>query len=268
MKKVLVLGGTHEAVEIAENLGRDHQVVYALAGKTDAPNLPDGCTIRIGGFGGYEGMVLHLRQQRYGRVVDATHPFARVISAHAQQACQCCGIPYDVFVRKPWQPRAGDQWREIRNWAELIDTLDQEFSTALITLGQRHLDAFAALRHTRGIFRMITPPVVPHFLLSDTCRHTILCQRPPYEFDFECALIENYACDCLVTRNSGGERPAKLEAFARAGYPVLMLQDVVAPTPRQTPTPTPTHTHTHTHTQAQTVQEFLETFHDREHSST
>lgn len=221
--KILVLGGTKEAVWLAEQLSASDQVVYSLAGKTSAPVLPKNCHVRSGGFGGTEGLTAHLKAAHYRAVVDATHPFAHNITRHVKEACLQEQVKLFAYQRPQWQAQQGDQWQHIPNKNALIDLLDQDYGRVLVTLGQRELDFFSVLETATLWLRMIHPPESPNFLLDARCRHTILAERPPYGFDFERALIHKYALECLVTRNSGGKRPAKLDAARSLNLPVLIL---------------------------------------------
>ncbi len=84
--KILILGGTAEAREIAALLiAGGHDVTSSLAGVTTQPVLPNGRT-RIGGFGGVAGLRDYLNSENVEVVVDATHPFAAQMSAHASAA--------------------------------------------------------------------------------------------------------------------------------------------------------------------------------------
>ncbi|MDT4935610.1 MAG: precorrin-6A/cobalt-precorrin-6A reductase, partial [Pseudonocardiales bacterium] len=83
--RVLILGGTGEARALAAELsGRPGvAVISSLAGRVSDPALPVGA-VRVGGFGGVAGLVEYLAGVDV--LVDATHPFAATISAHAAQA--------------------------------------------------------------------------------------------------------------------------------------------------------------------------------------
>ena len=73
---VLILGGTAEARELAAALDADGvAVVSSLAGRVSRPRLPAG-EVRVGGFGGPEGLTAWLREHDVAAVIDATHPFA------------------------------------------------------------------------------------------------------------------------------------------------------------------------------------------------
>ena len=73
---ILILGGTAEARELAAALVVDGlDVISSLAGRVNSPSLPPG-RVRVGGFGGADGLAEYLRGHQVSAVVDATHPFA------------------------------------------------------------------------------------------------------------------------------------------------------------------------------------------------
>ena len=84
--RVLLLGGTTEARLLAGELVADHDVTVSLAGRVRSP-LPLPGTVRVGGFGGVDGLAAWLRAHGTDAVVDATHPFASTMTAHAAAAC-------------------------------------------------------------------------------------------------------------------------------------------------------------------------------------
>ena len=106
MSTVLVLGGTGEARRLAAALDADGtRVISSLAGRVSRPALPVG-EVRVGGFGGPEGLAAFLRTTDVGIVVDATHPFAARISAHAAAACAVTGVPLVRLQRPGWRELA------------------------------------------------------------------------------------------------------------------------------------------------------------------
>ena len=80
--RVLLLGGTAEARDLAARLYPDVDVISSLAGRVPDPALPVG-EVRIGGFGGVDGMRRWLVEADVDAVVDATHPYAATITGHA-----------------------------------------------------------------------------------------------------------------------------------------------------------------------------------------
>ena len=100
--RILILGGTTQASQLARALaGRDDlSPILSLAGRTQNP-LPVPIPSRVGGFGGVDGLVAFLREEKIDVVVDATHPFAAQMSAHAARRrasepkfrCWCSPVP-------------------------------------------------------------------------------------------------------------------------------------------------------------------------------
>ena len=82
MARLLILGGTAEAAELAARLAGDDRLetVTSLAGLTRLPNVGAG-RVRRGGFGGPDGLAAFLKDERYDALIDATHPFAAQIAA-------------------------------------------------------------------------------------------------------------------------------------------------------------------------------------------
>src|SRR5262249_44211322 len=119
-RMILVLGGTAEARALAKALttaltGRA-KVVTSLAGRVANPKLPEG-EVRVGGFGGVEGLAQWLAKNDVQAVVDATHPFAENISANAAEAAKQTKVPLLRLERPGWQPGAGDDW----HWVGTLD---------------------------------------------------------------------------------------------------------------------------------------------------
>ena len=84
--RILVLGGTSEARQLCEQLAQrpDLSVTVSLAGRTAAPAAMP-VAVRTGGFGGHEGLAAYLVDERVDLLIDATHPYAAIISANASR---------------------------------------------------------------------------------------------------------------------------------------------------------------------------------------
>ncbi|GAB2978023.1 cobalt-precorrin-6A reductase [Saccharothrix stipae] len=208
MKTVLVLGGTGEARELAAAL-TGLRVISSLAGRVAEPKLPEG-EVRIGGFGGAEGLVAYLRAEHVDAVVDATHPFADRITANALAATTATGTPFLVLRRPGWPPE--ETWRYVDTVAEAAELVAGR--RAFITTGRRELAAF-----TGGVARTVDPPDPPNPRLE------LLLDRGPYTVDGELALLREHRIEVLVTKDSGGPMTAaKLTAARHLGLPVVVVR--------------------------------------------
>jgi precorrin-6A/cobalt-precorrin-6A reductase len=217
---VLILGGTAEARELASRLAirPDLRVISSLAGRTDVPVPPPG-EVRIGGFGGADGLAGWLRAEQVAAVIDATHPFAQAISAHAALACASSRTPLLRLLRPPWTAGPGDDWREAGSLEAAADLLPSAGRRAFLTIGRQGLHVFAPLDQTWFLIRCATPPAGP----LPAARHVIVAGLGgPGD---ERAIMTEHRIDVLVTKNSGGALTAgKLTAANQLGLPVVMIR--------------------------------------------
>ena len=135
MKRILLLGGVTEALAIARTLGPEH--IYSLAGIGRVPTDLT-CQVRVGGYGGAEGLAAFIRTEGITLLIDATHPYAAQISHNAANAARMAGIECWALRRPEWEPQPGDDWREVADWAELMQAL-APFKRPLFTLGREPL---------------------------------------------------------------------------------------------------------------------------------
>lgn len=218
---VLILGGTREAATLARACAdagvRD--CLVSLAGRTAAPQaLP--LPVRIGGFGGVEGLVRFIRAEGVTGLVDATHPFAARISSHAVQAVAQTGIPALALQRPGWVKQAGDIWLEVADLAAAVTALGIRPRRVFLTIGRQGLPAFAAAPQHHYLVRTIEPVgdalAVPH--LAE------LNARGPFDARAEAELMARAQVDVLVTKHSGGASTyGKIEAARMLGLPVVMI---------------------------------------------
>lgn len=216
--KVLILGGTHDARDLAAALlAEGYDPVTSLAGVTTAPIMPPG-RVRTGGFGGVEGLKDYLVEERISAIADATHPFAAVMSHHAAEAAAALALPILRVERPAWEAGTDDHWINVATTGEAVAALPSG-ARALVTIGRKEIGAFFARGDISGVARMIEVPAedVP-------AGWSILRERPPFAPDSEAALITHHAITHLVTKNAGGdETSAKLKAARETKIPVIMI---------------------------------------------
>lgn len=218
-EKILILGGTREAAELARQfVAEGLDVTTSLAGRTKEPAPVEG-KLRIGGFGGAEGLAAYLKEEGFTRVIDATHPFAKTISLNAVKACAMAALPLDIRTRAPWQKQPGDLWTEVATLEDTANVLPPN-ARVLLALGRQYLDAFLKRTDCHFVIRMVDPPESPLPFTS----HEILAAKPSSNPDEEAALFRSHAITQIVCRNSGGDGAyAKIIAARRMGLPVVMV---------------------------------------------
>ena len=224
-QRILILGGTVEARELAERLEGDTRFspLTSLAGVTLKPSRIAG-EIRTGGFGGVVGLADFLREERIALMVDSTHPFAAQISANAAQAGARTGIPCLRLERVPWEERPGDNWVHVRDIEAAAGAIPSS-ARALVTVGRQEVALFFARADIHVLARMIEPPDTK---VPDNAE--IILARPPFLQEQEHVLLEEKRITVLVSKNSGGEATyAKIAAARELGLPVIMIERPVKP---------------------------------------
>ncbi len=218
---VLILGGTAEGRALARDLVVDGTaVVSSLAGRVSDPALPPG-EVRIGGFGGPGGLATFLRQREITTIVDATHPFAARMSAHAALASRAAGVPLVRLSRPGWaaHPSSGT-WHWVRELAGARSTAETLGTHPFLTTGRQSLPAFESWTERPVLIRLVEPPEV-----SLPASWRVIYSRGPYARDTELRLMREHGVDVLVTKDSGGTHTvAKLDAAAELGLPVVILR--------------------------------------------
>lgn len=216
---VLVLGGTAEARQLAAELvAAGHDVLTSLAGRVRNPARPAG-RVRVGGFGGVDGLADFLRAEHIDSVVDATHPFAATIGANAAAAAARTGVPLLRLERPGWSdhPRAA-------TWTWVADT-DSARAAAdasarpFLTTGRQSLDIFLPWADRAVLVRVVDPPEFPV-----PAPWTVLTARGPYAYADERRTMVDHGIDVLLTKDSGGAHTAaKLDAAADLGIPAVVI---------------------------------------------
>ncbi|SPM36394.1 Precorrin-6x reductase [Mycobacterium rhizamassiliense] len=221
--RVLLLGGTGEARALAKALHPRVDIISSLAGRVPDPALPVGPT-RIGGFGGVKGLTQWLQDNGIDAVVDATHPFAATMTAHAAQACGEAKLPLLVLARPAWDPGAATVVASDKKAAETVQR--QGYSRVFLTTGRSGLNAFQ-YSDAWFLIRAVTEPDTEALPPS----YQLLLSRGPYHYDDELVLLKEHRIDALVTKNSGGDMTrGKLDAAAALDIPVVMVARPPLPT--------------------------------------
>lgn len=221
MTRILLLGGTGDARRLARSLGPSH--IYSLAGLGRVPGDLI-CQVRVGGFGGAQGLAAFITAEHIDLLVDATHPYAAQISANTAIAAEQVGVPCWALRRPAWEAGEGDNWREVNDWTDMIDALG-DFQRPFFTLGREplaHLHEIPA--HQHWTVRCLDAQ-------APTDRAEIIGDRGPFDLEAERQLFERLNCDVLVSKNSGGaSTEPKLQVARERGLPVLLLRRPALPT--------------------------------------
>jgi precorrin-6A/cobalt-precorrin-6A reductase len=227
MARILILGGTAEARQLAGRLaGRAGlDITLSLAGRTASPAAQP-VPVRVGGFGGADGLANYLVGERIDALIDATHPYANVISANAVAAARRSGVPLIALRRLPWIEVAGDRWIEAGDVCEAVRALGQTSRRVFVALGRNELKPFREAPQHYYLIRSVDP-VDPPLPLPHVGYVT---GRGPFSETDDHALMTEHRIDVVIAKNSGGTATyGKIAAARVLGLDVVMLRRPPAP---------------------------------------
>jgi precorrin-6A/cobalt-precorrin-6A reductase len=221
MPRILILGGTTEARGLAERLaarpGLD--ITLSLAGRTIAP-LAQPVPVRSGGFGGAAGLADYLVGERIGALIDATHPYAQVMSANAAEAARRTGVALLALRRPPWIKTGGDRWTEVDDVNAAVAALGQHPRRVFVALGRNELAPFVGAPQHHYLVRSVDP-VAPPLALPHA---SYITGRGPFSEGDDHALLTAHRIEVVIAKNSGGSATyGKIAAARMLGLNVIML---------------------------------------------
>lgn len=225
MTHLLILGGTTEANALAKAVAeKGIPAIYSYAGRVDNPR-PQPLPVRVGGFGGPEGLAGYLRDHEVTHVIDATHPFAAQMSGNAVAACRETDVPLAALTRPAWEVQDGDQWHHVADIDGAVAALSGAPQRVFLAVGRMHLEDFAAQPQHHYLLRLVDEPdglPLPH------C--DVVVSRGPFTEADDRALMKQHGIELVVSKNAGGSGArAKLDAARALGVPVLMIDRPALP---------------------------------------
>ncbi len=222
LMRILILGGTAEAKALAAQLSTslDYDILLSLAGRTKAP-AEQPVPVRIGGFGGVEGLAAFLREESIDLLIDATHPFAANISRNAAEAAALTGTNIMALRRPAWSRQKGDHWQEVTDIPAAVEALDIAPRRVFLTLGRQELLPFEAMPQHSYLVRSVDP-VEPPLKVPNA---SYITARGPFSEPDEIQLLEQHGIDLIVSKNSGGiSSMGKIDAARRLGIEVIVIE--------------------------------------------
>lgn len=230
MTRVAIFGGTTEGRRLGAFLagnGIRVDMFVATAYGEELVEPMEGLTVTARRMDATE-MAVRLRVMSCDCVVDATHPYAREVTANIRAACRETGIRYLRLVREEGGA-SGDGVIEAADTVEAAKLLAQIPGRVLLTLGSKELAAFTGLADWRDriVARVLPSPqvVAGCFDLGYTGKN-LICMQGPFTHGMNVATLEQVGAKIMVTKDSGREGGfhEKLSAAREAGAKVIVVR--------------------------------------------
>lgn len=214
MTHLLILGGTSEAHHLSHRCAEmGILTTVSLAGRT-RQNGDYAGQVRIGGFGGADGLADWMQEHSVTRLIDATHPFAHAMPWNAFQASTKVPVPRLRLLRPRFVRRPG--WSSAPTLTAALHALSPG-TRVLLTTGWMELDAVNQRPDLDIVVRTIEP-------VATLPRHVTAIQiRPPLSLQQEHALLAEHRIEALISKDSGGTTAPKLQAASEFGARVILV---------------------------------------------
>ena len=223
-QKLLLFGGTTEAREIAES---GLPMICCVATEYGAEVLHEapGLDVRTGRLDA-AGMAALMREEEITVVADATHPYARAVTAEIKKACAETGADYMRIVRA--RTPLPENAAVVESCAEAARLLDECDERALVATGSKELDVFTKVHDYR---ERIFPRVLPSKDVIERCAALgfgpgqIIAMRGPFSAAMNVELLRMTGAAVLVTKDGGatGGMPEKIEAARATGARLIVV---------------------------------------------
>lgn len=237
---IWVIGGTQDGREIAlaiQNRGKS-KVMASVATEYGASLLrKDGVDVQEGRLNKAE-MKAMIAEKGIHMIIDASHPYAQIVSQEAREAAMETGILYVRYERSKIELPKAKNIHPVKNdeeAAQLAASYAKDKGSVFLTTGSKNLPIYMATDSLRDI--PIYARVLPTSSVIQSCEKLglppkqIIAMQGPFSYEMNQAMFKDTKAAVVVMKNSGliGGSDAKLEAALDAGLEIIVI------TPLETP---------------------------------
>lgn len=229
MQKVVVFAGTIEGRKIAEFLNAQEVDTHVcVATEYGESLLPEGEHLTVSHDRlTEEEMEALFQKEKVTLVVDATHPYAEVVTANIREACSRADVCCLRLLRESESVQEEDVVY-VDSVSEAAAWLSQTEGNILAATGSKELQAYTVIPsyEERVYARVLSLPDVVRSCagLGFTGKH-LICMQGPFSVEMNTAMLKQYDIRYLVTKEAGknGGFPEKVQAAKAAGARLVVV---------------------------------------------
>ena len=231
MKEILIFAGTTEGRKLSECLSKA-DILHTVCVATEYGEIvltENACAHVHRGRMDVEEMSAFISDGQFSAVVDATHPYALVVTENIRNAMKGMDIPYIRLKRETDDSYDYDKIRSFECNEDCAEALLQINGNILLTTGSKELSVYCGYESLKD---RLYVRVLPGLESLNLCNENgimgkhILALQGPFTVDMNEAMLRQYDISCLVTKKSGraGGYIEKLEAANRLDIPVYVVE--------------------------------------------
>ena len=227
MSKFLIFGGTSEEHKIIEGLYKKHKLTLCITSQYAAElveNMMDKVEILVGRKDLTEIANL-VKKEDYDGIIDATHPYAKVITENLKRVSEETGVKYYRIIREKSDV---DDCISVNSIAEAADFLKNTDGNVLLTTGSKELKPFTEIKNfAERFYPRVLPTVESINICTDLSYPSshIIAMQGPFSAEMNIALIKQFDIKYLVTKDGGkaGGFPEKISAAEKTNAKVILV---------------------------------------------
>ncbi|MGN0158379.1 MAG: precorrin-6A reductase [Brotaphodocola sp.] len=229
MKEILIFAGTTEGRALSERMassGMKHIISVATDYGEMVLKKSPYAQVMCGRLTQKE-MIQIMREKEIAAVVDATHPYAGVVTENIKKAAEICQVPY-LRLRREMTEIQDESIRRFPSHESCCEALKICAGNILLTTGSKDLAVYCRDENLKKRLYVRVLPGLESLQLcleQGICGKQILALQGPFSAELNEALIRQYQIGCLVTKESGatGGYPEKIEAARKTKIPVFVI---------------------------------------------
>ena len=229
--RIWLIGGTQESAQLARALAiASIPCIISVTTESARALYPPAPTLHVWvGKLTPDSLEEFLRQQQIVAILDASHPYAQVVSQNAIAAAQKLQIPYLRYERPVLDRGINSQLKLARldSFETLVSGNYLQAQRVLLTVGYKPLQMFRPWHERATLFARILPSVTA-LEAANQAQFTpdrLICLRPPIGAELEKALWQQWQISLVVTKASGtpGGEDIKRTVAAQLGIPLIII---------------------------------------------
>lgn len=234
MDKILLFAGTTEGRNLAEFLKKNQiPTEVCVATQYGETLLEEGKYLHVhAGRLDETEMEQQIQKKQITLVIDATHPYAVIVSQNIRRACSRTGTEYIRLARKEtdasWKQEMEDV-TEVASVAEAAAFLAKKEGRIFAATGSKELSAYQVIPdyQNRVVARVLsTPEAVSECAMLGFSGKNLICMQGPFTEDLNVAMLRQAQASWMVTKESGkaGGFLEKLRAAKKAGAKLVVIK--------------------------------------------
>ena len=228
---VLVIAGTTESRQVIEKLLGENpkeRILASVATELGKEMLLEyGIDIHVGRLD-YDGFLTLFKENPCGKIMDASHPFARIVSETVKKAAQTAGISYERYERRNLQ-YSYEGIVHVKDVQEAISLLNELEGNIFLTTGVNTAAAYMA--GVRDGAERLYIRVLDNISSLEGCakagyqKDHVFGKMPPFTVEDNVKLIKEIKAEVLVSKDSGktGGVDIKVEACRQTGIKMILI---------------------------------------------